>query len=51
VTATALRVFDRPLPEALAKLRTAMAAAGATASSPDKLDPEGERMAAEDRKD
>lgn len=48
---TALWVFRQSLPEALARLRAAMAAAGVTAESPDRLDAEAERMAREDRKD
>jgi hypothetical protein len=49
MTTDTLAVFRRPLPEALAKLRAAMAAAGVTAESPDQLDDEGERMAREER--
>ncbi len=48
-TATALRAFDCPLPEALTRLRAAMAAAGASATSPATLDADAERMAREDR--
>ncbi len=44
-------VFTQPLPPVLARLRAAMLAAGDSAESPDRLDPEGERMAVEDRKD
>jgi hypothetical protein len=50
-TDTTLRVFTQPLPPVLARLRAAMIAAGDSATSPDDLGPEGERMAREDRKD
>ena len=43
-------VFAQPLPEVLARLRAAMLAAGDSATSPDDLGPEGERMAREDRR-
>ncbi len=45
-----LRLFDRSA-ETLARLCSSLLAAGRTAESPAQLDPEAERIAAEDRKD
>lgn len=44
-------VFTRPMPESLTRLRAAMLAAGDSATSPNQLDPEAERMARAERAD
>jgi hypothetical protein len=44
-------VFTQPLPPVLARLRDAMLAAGDSATSPDDLGPEGERLARLERQD
>lgn len=46
---TTTTTMTRPLPPVLADLRIACVFAGIRAESPDHLDPEGERMAREER--